>query len=102
MIITSPYEAVFEPASVDQMQVEAAYGVAATSRPETLQEDVGALLEVLLDEARPREVRGAAYDALLILHRRTSFPSKRRSFEPERDVDWDWITELKREVHLTE
>lgn len=75
-----------------------AYGVAATSRPETRKEDLTALLDVLVDAARPREVRGAAYDALLILCRRPSFPSKTRPFEPERDVDWDWIMKVEQEV----
>lgn len=83
-----------------QVSSTGAYGVAATSRPETRQEDLIALLEVLLDDARASEVRGAAYDAILILYRRPSFPTKARPFEPEKDVDWDWIRQLQREVHV--
>jgi vesicle coat complex subunit len=72
----------------------AAYAVAATSVDATYKQDVGDLIGVLKDEDEDPLVRGAAYDALLILHRRPEFPTKRRQFDADADVDWGWVQSL--------
>jgi hypothetical protein len=72
----------------------AAYALAATSTDITKKKDVKILLETLQDEFEDAAVRGAAYDALLILHRKPDFPTKRRCFNPEADVDWNWVQSL--------
>lgn len=73
----------------------AAYGLTGVSSAASRADDVGLLLERLGDPSEDLEVRGAAYDALLIIHRRPAFPSRKRAFDPERDVDWAWINEVR-------
>jgi hypothetical protein len=77
-----------------EVRASASYAVTASSSSATHQRDVNAFLSVLLDERQPTFVRGTAYDALLILHKRPHFPSMLREFEPSTDVDWVWISTL--------
>lgn len=78
-----------------EVRAAASYAVAATSSKESLAADIQALLKVVEDEKQPPFVRGTAYDALLILHRRNAFPTKQREFEPEADIDWEWLRTVK-------
>ncbi|HYW13390.1 MAG TPA: HEAT repeat domain-containing protein [Longimicrobium sp.] len=84
------------------VQSAAAIAVAVTSDPSTCADDTRVLLAVLRNAGIDPDVRGAAYDALVILHRRGAgsgiwpFPTKQRPFDPDRDVDWQWIGELER------
>jgi hypothetical protein len=47
------------------------------------------------------DVRRAAYNALLILHRKGAgeggwaFPSYKSEFDPVRNVDWGWVSSLE-------
>jgi HEAT repeat protein len=79
----------------------AAFAISATASDSSRSTDTRILLNVLRNETEDLNVRGAAYDALLILHRQTGeaggkwpFPTKRRDFDPERDVDWLWVQRL--------
>jgi hypothetical protein len=60
-------------------------------------EDSRLLLDILRDEGQEIQVREAAYDALIILHRKGAgeggwpFPIHKSGFDPTRDVDWMWI-----------
>jgi HEAT repeat protein len=72
----------------------AAYGVAATTSDATRSRDTQQLLAVLENADEGLSVRGAAYDALLILYRKPAFPSLKRTFDPDRDVDWAWVRSL--------
>jgi len=74
-----------------EVRCTAAYGVAATSTPALLAQDSRLLTAVIEDDSQDSEVRGSAYDALLILHRKAQFPSKKQEFAPERDIDWGWF-----------
>ena len=80
----------------------AAIAVAVTSDPSTCADDTRVMLAVLRNTGIDPDVRGAAYDALVILHRRGAgsgiwpFPTKQRPFDGDRDVDWKWIRELER------
>jgi HEAT repeat protein len=79
----------------------AAYGLAALSRPETRSQDLRLLLEIVVDEDQDVSVRMSAYDGLLILHRRPSFPSLDRDANPRTDIDWSWIAELQKQTSST-
>jgi hypothetical protein len=72
----------------------ASYAVVATTSPDSRQGDVLALLGIVRDGTQPAFVRGTAYDGLLILHHRRQFPSTAREFQPQTDVDWDWIESI--------
>jgi hypothetical protein len=74
----------------------AAYAIAATSLDSTWDEDVNQLIAVLEDESEEPAVRSAVYDALLILARNPDFPTKKREFDPRKDVDWDWVNDMRR------
>lgn len=82
----------------------AAIALAATSDAPTRADDTRRLLAILHDTGMDPDVRGAAYDALVILHRKGAasgkwpFPTKRRAFDPNQDVDWNWVTEIERMV----
>jgi HEAT repeat protein len=73
----------------------AAYGVASTSTPATRQADVELLAGVVRDDNEHVEARRSAYEALLILFRRPTFPAMNRPFNPGQDVDWKWLAGLK-------
>lgn len=74
-----------------EVRCVAAYGLAATSAPGSLSADSRLLASIVENEGEDLEVRGSAYDALLILHRRAAFPSKKHQFNPARDIDWEWM-----------
>lgn len=74
----------------------AAYALAAVADDSTRSEHTKLLLRSLLNELEDLNVRGAIYDALLILHRRPAFPTKQRDFNPTVDVDWQWVNSLTR------
>lgn len=76
----------------------AAYGIASICADDRRPDDVRTLLEILLDESEAVHVRGAAYDALLIIHRRTTFPPMSRDLDPASDVDWEWVKTLQGEI----
>jgi HEAT repeats len=83
------------------VQSAAAVAIAATASDASRAADTRMLLNVLRDEGRDGEVRGAAYDALVILHRKHAgsggwpFPTKKREFDVARDVDWPWVQSLE-------
>src|SRR5688500_5783417 len=68
----------------------AAFAIASTSSENTRQEDVAALLHTLLDESERIRVRGAAYEALLLIFGRKDFPPVKQEIDLARDVDWQW------------
>ncbi len=72
----------------------AAYALAATATDGTKERDVHTLANTLENEGEDVTVRAAAYDALLILHRKPEFPTKRRPFDPQTDIDWNWVRSL--------
>jgi hypothetical protein len=72
----------------------AAFAVAATSSAGSRSEDVGLLTRVLLNASEALMVRGAAYEALLLLHSRRDFPPIDRDIDLARDVDWEWVKTL--------
>lgn len=76
----------------------AAFGVASVSTEKNQAEDTRFLLAILLDESQPKNLRGAVYDALLIIYRNPAFPTKRRDFDAAQDVDWEWIGTLRSAV----
>lgn len=75
----------------------AAFGVAATSSSGTRTQDVSALAARLRDVSEDVHVRGAAYEALLLIHGRRACPPLNRAFDPARDVDWEWVGQLDSE-----
>jgi HEAT repeat protein len=77
-----------------EIRALAAYGVAATSSETSRMQDVTVLKSVVTNDDESHHVRGAAYDALLIIFRRPAFATKRRAFDAARDVDWTWVEAL--------
>jgi predicted Zn-dependent protease len=73
----------------------AAFGIAATSTPETRRPDVEVLLQGLRDNDEQDWVRAAAYEALLLIHGRTDFPAANRDICLETDLDWEWINSMQ-------
>ena len=73
----------------------AAFAVASTTSPKTRDADVRALLATFLNENEKQAVRGAAYEALLLVHHRRDFPPVKREIDFARDVDWAWIRQLE-------
>lgn len=84
-----------------EVRATAAFGVAALSTFSSRLDNVALLLEILLDREQPTSVRGAAYEALLIIHRRPRFPPISRGFIPTEDVDWKWVDQLQTEIRLS-
>lgn len=82
-----------------QVRCAAATAIAATALPETRAHDTELLLSIVLDESENTEVRGAAYEALLIMYRERGFPPGERAFVPSTDVDWVWIRSLPQPDH---
>lgn len=72
----------------------AAYALAAVATDTTRGEHTRLLLATLRKMDEDCNVRGAAYDALLILYRNPAFPTRKRDFDPALDVDWQWIGSL--------
>lgn len=73
----------------------AAFALGASADDATRREHTDLLVQVLRNAREEAAVRGAAYDALLILYRNPAFPTKRREFDPGLDVDWPWIRSLQ-------
>ncbi|HEX8321517.1 HEAT repeat domain-containing protein [Longimicrobium sp.] len=79
----------------------AAFAIGGTSTSASRNRDTRLLLSVLRDVAQPMDVRRAAYDALIIAHRKGAgekswpFPSHRSEFDPVRSVDWEWLRSLE-------
>jgi HEAT repeat protein len=79
----------------------AAFAIGGTSTSETRSCDTRLLLSVLRDTSQPMDVRSAAYDALIIAHRKGAgeggwpFPNHRSEFDPVRSVDWEWLRSLE-------
>lgn len=69
----------------------AAFALACVSGPETRGEDVAILSGMLRDPSEDRLARRAAHEGLLLLGGRRDFPAR---FDPDRDVDWDWVAGL--------
>ena len=75
----------------------AAFAIGGTSTSASRDHDTRLLLSALRDESQPMDVRGAAYDARIIAHRKGAgeggwpFPSHRSEFDPIRSVDWEWL-----------
>lgn len=72
----------------------AALAIAATSSGCSRVEDARQLVRLLLDNDAPEELRGAAYEALLVLYGRRDFPSLKREVDLKTDVDWTWVRAL--------
>lgn len=77
------------------VRAQAALGLAAVSTDATRDEDISVLLKLVGDTAEEVETRGAAYDALLILGGRQDFASAMEKFDPEADIDWEWVSTLR-------
>lgn len=73
----------------------AAHAISATSTVQTRAQDVSTLLQSLQDQNESVEVRGAAYEALLLLHERKDFPPANRDIDLQKDVDWTWVDLLR-------
>ena len=73
----------------------AAIGLASVSSAETRKEDIKLLLRTLRDEEEEVETRRASYEALLIITESEHFPIHRRDFDPKKDVDWHWVSQLE-------
>jgi hypothetical protein len=78
------------------LRQEAAYGLASITSDNTRNEDTRVLLPIITSNEESVEVRGAAYDALLIIHRNPQFPPKTRPFRPATDIDREWVEDLIR------
>ena len=74
----------------------AAFAVAATTSKSTYNGDSKVLLEALLNESEDEMVRGAAYEALLLIHNRRDFPPVKADIDFAKDVDWEWVRGLQR------
>ena len=72
----------------------AAYALAAAATETTRVKHTRLLLDSLRNTDEEPNVRGAAYDALLILYRNPAFPTKKRDFDPDLDADWQWVETL--------
>jgi hypothetical protein len=72
----------------------AAYALASIANESMRSSHTLFLVKSLLDEGEEPNVRGAAYDALLILHRMPAFPTKKRDFRPDIDIDRSWVNSL--------
>lgn len=79
----------------DDVRITAAFSVASVSRSSTSADDTRALLAVLDDVSNPVELVRAAYEGLLLVHRKIDFPPLNRSFDSKRDVNWEWIRQLR-------
>ena len=79
-----------------EVRAVAAFAVAATSDDHSRPTDTRILIAKLEDPEELPLVKAAVYDGLLILHRRSTFPSKAGTFDPSVDIDWNWVFELKR------
>lgn len=83
-----------------EVRSAALIALAACASEGTRITDTRLLVGRLADEGEDTGVRGAAYDALIILYRKKAkdgswpFPTARRAFDPLRDVDWDWVRSL--------
>jgi HEAT repeat protein len=81
------------------VRAAAAIGLASSGTEHTRLARSDILLHVLKDSTEAVDVLEAAYDALVILwrHREGAWPfsSKSRSFDPQRDVDWNWVRSLE-------
>lgn len=84
----------------EEVRVAAAFGLASISTEASRSEDTRLFLQVLLDDGQGLPVRSAVYDALLIIHRNPMFPTKKRDFDPTRDVDWEWVTKLSKTLGM--
>lgn len=80
-----------------EVRAVAAFAVAATSDDDSRRTDTRTLIAKLEDPDELPLVKAAVYDALLILHRRSTFPSKASTFDSNVDIDWNWVFDLKRD-----
>lgn len=78
----------------------AAYALTATSSSATREADARELLRVFWNQEQPLIVRGAAYEALLLLYGRKDFPPGNREIDLSHDVDWEWLRALSKEESL--
>lgn len=72
----------------------AAFGVAATSGSASAHLDRKLLASVVSDAREEDAVRGAAYEALVILDGRGNLQPLTRDVDLARDVDWHWVRSL--------
>lgn len=72
----------------------AAFGVATTSSTSTFDDDARLLAQVVRDERETAMVRGAAYEALLLLVTPPRLQPISRDVDLEQDVDWEWVNSL--------
>lgn len=86
---------VFQHDDSTEVRETAALAIAATTSDGSREADARLLTRTLLDEGAPAELRGACYEALLILYGRGDFPSVRREVDLKKDVDWGWIRGLE-------
>lgn len=79
----------------------AALGLGAASTARTRSEDIRLLLRMLRDDNEEADTRRAAYEGLLILCGRKTFPSYLTPFDARRDTDPEFISELERGIQPT-
>lgn len=79
----------------ESVRATAAFAIAATSSDDSRLVDVQTLLPAVKSAEEPPEVRRAAYEALLIIFRRSDFPDPVEDFNPASDIDWPWIAQLE-------
>jgi len=77
---------------------QAAFGLIGVSSERTRAEDTRLLIRRLLDEDEELDTRRSVYDALLLLYGRRDFPATKRGLDLSREVDWEWIRELREQV----
>jgi HEAT repeat protein len=80
--------------SDSEVRRAAAFGVAATSGSASAHLDRHLLASVVSDATEEDAVRGAAYEALVILDGRGERQPLTRDVDLARDVDWDWVRSL--------
>lgn len=73
----------------------AAIGLGGISSASTRSEDILLLAHVLRAEHIDIEVRRSAYEGLFLIDGREDFLSYRKTFVPDRDVDFPWLERLE-------
>jgi hypothetical protein len=82
------------------VRAQAALSLSSVSTNATRDEDARLLIDRLLDEMEHLSTRRSAYDALLLLYGRREFPTRSRSLDLTREVDWAWIQMLREQLEI--
>jgi HEAT repeat protein len=84
--------------SESEVRRVAAFGVAATASRVTRETAERLLARVVANQDEETEVRGAAYEALVLMAFRPGLPPLTRDVDLQRDVDWTWVMALAKTV----